>query len=416
MNEVYSQRNNFSKEDSQRKSAEVAFVNPLEIFRQFVDAVSDYAIFSLDKSGNILTWNNGAARLKGYSAEEIIGKNFSIFYTPEDLAKKLPDDELKTAVLTGKSENEGWRIKKDGSKFWANVIINKLKDEEGNFVGFFKITHDLTSSKKLEEKMFELNESLENRVRERTLELRKLADRLEDDLKSRDVFITLVSHELNTPLTALKLQTQLRNRHLNAKGMSAFPFDRIKKLFDDDVRQVDRLSRLVEDMLDMASLKSGEVFLRPEKIDLSLIIRNAAKKFTAQLAQAGCEFTILANEDVEGEWDSYRIEQVFNNLLSNAMKYGAKKPIHVQVTKSANSALLIIQDYGEGIALQNQERVFYQFERASSGEVSGLGLGLYIAKEIVKAHHGSISLESKLGEGSRFTVELPLNFHKKNEE
>ncbi|MBC7714721.1 MAG: PAS domain-containing sensor histidine kinase [Rhizobacter sp.] len=391
-----------------RKIAENELENSKEIFRILVEAVSDYAIFALDKEGRIVTWNKGAQRFKQYTASEIIGKHFSIFYSKEDKQSGKPEMELRIAREIGKYEDEGWRYKKDGSRFWANVVITAMHNSSGELIGFSKITRDLTERKAAEQNLKDLNDFLESKVVERTRELQSLANRLEAALQSRDEFITLASHELNTPLTALKLQAQMRIKNFTNKGIEAFPSERIQKIFTDDVRQINRLTKLVEDMLDMSKLNSGTFSLRKEKVNITNLVKSVIQRYSTQIETSKNKITNELEENLSGHVDPVRYDQIFSNLLLNAIKYAPGSEINIQLSKKDKNIRLIVQDFGTGIAKEDHERIFLQFERATpSSEVSGLGLGLFIVKELVKAHNGEITIESTLGNGSKFTVEVP---------
>lgn len=226
---------------------------------------------------------------------------------------------------------------------------------------------------------------------------------------ARDEFLSIASHELNTPLTTLKLQVQMRRKIAEKKGWEYFSPDRLKKLFEDDEKQINRLVRLVDDMLDISRLTNGKYQLAPEKMDLTALVGDTLKRFAPQTRAANIEVVLDAPESVVGCWDYYRIEQVFVNLLTNAIKYGNRRPVHVSVLSKDGKAHLAVRDQGLGIAPADLDRIFRQFERAvSANEVSGLGLGLFIAKQLVDAHKGRIRVESTLGSGSTFIVELPL--------
>lgn len=244
---------------------------------------------------------------------------------------------------------------------------------------------------------------LERRVRERTLELEKA-------IRARDEFVSIVSHELNTPLSAMKLQIQLREKVL-AKEESAAPFsrDKILSMLQADSRQLDRLVRLVREMLDVSRLSAGRFTLSTEAVNLGDLVLDVIGRFSGNLAATGIVLETEIEPDVVGEWDLFRVDQIFTNLLTNAMKYGRNRPILVRVARSGDRAILAVKDRGLGIAPEDQARIFWQFERAITAEqISGLGLGLFIVKELVEAHSGTIVVRSDLGEGSEFIVELPL--------
>jgi signal transduction histidine kinase len=231
-------------------------------------------------------------------------------------------------------------------------------------------------------------------------------------IRARDEFLSIASHELRTPLTSLRMQVQLRERALAKGNLSAFAPETLARTLASDVRQVDRLTRLVEDILDVSRISTGRFTLAiSEPVDLVALVRDVLERSAAALATAGCPVTLEAPGPAPppGRWDRGRIEQVVLNLLTNASKYGGGKPIHCQVRAQGDRAVLTIRDEGIGISASDQRRIFDLFERAvSKDEVSGLGLGLYIARRIVEAHGGTIRVESEPGKGAAFTVELPF--------
>lgn len=229
-------------------------------------------------------------------------------------------------------------------------------------------------------------------------------------IRARDEFLSIASHELKTPLTALKLQVQLRQRAVAAGKFSLVEPDAVARMLEADVRQVDRLTRLVNDMLDVSRISSGPFSLAiDDSVDLVVLVREVVGRSAAALAAAGCHVTIEAEPALHGRWDRGRIEQVILNLLTNAWKYAPGKPVHITVRAQGARAVLSIRDEGAGIAPADRERIFEAFERAiSKDEMSGLGLGLYIARRIVEAHGGKIYVDSEVGKGSAFFVELPV--------
>ncbi|MBS1962500.1 MAG: HAMP domain-containing histidine kinase [Bdellovibrionales bacterium] len=243
---------------------------------------------------------------------------------------------------------------------------------------------------------------LEERVQERTIELEKA-------VRARDEFMSIVSHELNTPLAALRLQIQLRKKLLARDGAEGLGEEKLSLMLESDDRQVERVVRLVKEMLDVSRLNTGRFVLSKEKVDLSDLIRDTLQRFAGNFSASGNRVIAEIADGVEGEWDPFRIEQVVTNLLTNAMKYGLGRPITVRLAREADRAVLRVRDEGMGIAGADQTRIFRQFERAiSANQISGLGLGLYIAKELVEAHGGAISVQSEPGQGAEFTVEFPF--------
>ena len=232
---------------------------------------------------------------------------------------------------------------------------------------------------------------------------------LEQAVLIRDEFMSIASHELKTPLTSLKLQSQLRMRGLRRGKISAFNLEWLTKMFDNDEKQIEQITRLIDDMLDISRISSGKLSMNFEQFDLCELARDLIERRSEQFVAAGCPVEIECCQSAVGSWDRFRIEQVLMNILTNAMLYGPDKPIFVQVKTSSDRAQIVVRDQGRGIAKENHERIFQKFERATEGsEISGLGLGLYIVKTILEAHHGSIQVESTLGHGATFVVNLPL--------
>ena len=380
-----------------------------EMFSLLIEAVSDYAIFALDPNGIILSWNSGARRLKGYEASEVIGTHFSRFYTEEDLSKRHPQYELTMALKNGSYQEEGWRVNKNGSHFWASVVITALKDSHGIHRGFAKVTRDLTERKKSEDELRLANLGLEERVKERTLELAQAKEEAEMAVASRDEFLSIASHELKTPLTSLKLQTQSRKRQIEKGLFLKLTQESFYQMVNQDEKQIKRISRLVDDMLQITHMASGKITFNFEKTDLGLLVSDILNRFSPQLEENNITLSTKISPNIVGNWDRYRLEQVVINLLTNAVKYGNNAPIEVEVKQSQDTAILLVRDFGIGIKAEDYERVFQQFERAiSASTISGLGLGLYIVKKLIESHHGSISVKSELNKGSEFIVHLPL--------
>jgi signal transduction histidine kinase len=241
------------------------------------------------------------------------------------------------------------------------------------------------------------------------MQLQSTQNELEHAVRMRDDFMSIVSHEVRTPLNGLILETQLRQLHLAKDNASAFTMDKLKAMVDRDERQIQSLIRLIEDMLDVSRIRTGKLSIRTSAFDLAELVVNLVESYSAQIAAADCVVTLSAKDPVIGVWDEFRIEQVVANLLTNALRYGAHKPIHVKVYAEDNEARVDVVDNGIGISPENQKRIFQQFERVCAKHaVAGLGLGLFISDQIVAAHAGAITVQSEEGKGSLFRVSLPL--------
>lgn len=369
-----------------------------EKFRLLVNEVKDYAIFILDPDGYVKSWNQGAKRLKGYEANEIIDQHFSRFYTNEDIDRGHPQEELSIAKETGRFEETGWRLKKDGSTFLANVVITALYDDQGNFYGFSKITRDMTEKKKQEDARVELEK------------LKATEAELQKAIQLREDFLSIASHELKTPLTPLSLQIQTLQRILKRNKLAEVSSEDFNQIINSCVDQIASLSVLIDELLDFSRISVGRLQINKSEFDLSQFVNDVSARFFSQAEQTGQRIQITSNEKIVGSWDLLRMEQVLSNLISNALKYGNKRGVEIRVWSENSQALISVRDHGIGIALEDQKKIFEKFERAvSEKNFGGLGLGLYIIRELVKLHGGEVSVQSALNQGATFTLSLPIS-------
>lgn len=385
-----------------------------------VASVKDYAIFMLDVKGNVASWNAGAERIKGYRAEEIIGEHFSRFYPEEDLAWGKPEWELEVAQKVGRFEDEGWRIRKDGSRFWANVVITALFDQDGQLKGFGKVTRDLTERKMGEEKIRQLNVVLEKRVLERTAQLEE-ANRAKDILlrqeqearlladkavKEREQFLTIAAHELKTPITSLRGFAQLLARRLEKQ--SEVDLDSLKKTIEVFESQTAKLNQLIIRLLDISRLQTGKLTIERDNTDVAQLVKrivdNARERISTHAISLETPDTLWA------DIDAMRFEQVVTNLVDNAIKYSpGGGQIYVNLDLENSGLLrLAVQDEGVGIAPEDYNRVFELFYQGDQATYGGLGIGLYISRQIVELHKGEIFFEHPAEGGTRFVVRVPV--------
>lgn len=378
-------------------STHTATLDELERYKLLVESVEDYAIFLLDADGYIQTWNRGAQKNKGYTAEEIIGKHFSIFYLPADIEAKKPERELILARQLGRVEDEDWRVRKDGSRFWANVVITALKDKDGGIVGFAKVTRDLTERKNNEDLLRSNNTLLKRQQRD-----------LEALNVSKDEFISLASHQLRTPATAIKQLLGMLSQgfvgEVNPKHLAL-----IEKAYEANERQI----RIVENLLKVAQLDAGKIVLRIKSVNLHDYLADIIEEQSASAEKRGqtIKLDIKSSTPAILSLDADHFRMAFGNLIDNASKYSPEKStISVLARGNNNTVVLTVKDNGVGINPEDQKHLFEKFSRISnelSEKVGGSGLGLYWVKRVVEMHHGTISVRSKRHQGSSFIVSLP---------
>lgn len=364
-----------------QRAYEEALRQSEERFRLLVDNVKDYAIFMLDPDGYVVSWNAGAARIKGYTRDEIVGRHFSTFYTREEAAAGKPARELAIARQIGHVEDEGWRVRKDGTTFWANVNITAVYDESNRLRGFAKITRDLTERREREE----LERSGEH--------MRK--------------FLATLAHELRNPLAPVRNAIGVMQLEAGVSPTLA----RSRDLID---RQVTHLTRLVDDLLDVGRIMSDKVELRLARVDLTEVVARAieaARPFTDAREQSVT--THMPVEPLVVSGDTTRLVQVLQNLLHNASKFspsGSRIEIFGRVDHQM--AVLEVRDHGRGIPVRSLDAIFELFAQEKEGQSlgeGGLGIGLTLCKSLVELHGGSIIASSEgAGCGSSFTLSLPF--------
>lgn len=378
---------------SREKTEQASTLNESdERFRVLVESIRDYAVFILDRDGRVETWNTGAALIKGYQRAEIVGKPIELFYTQKDRENGRPARLLAQAANEGRVEDEGWRVRKDGTRFWADVVITALRNEAGTLIGFAKVTRDLTQRQQAEDERQRLNVE---RIR------------AEEALRIRDEFLSVASHELKTPLTALQLEI-----HGMWGPIAKAGDERLGRKLARASRSADRLTRLIEMLLDVSRISSGRLTLKREPFDLPEAMEQLVETMRGIADQASCDLSFHPSPDagpIVGDWDRLRVEQVVMNLLSNSFKYGARQPVALCVSREKDQAIIEVRDHGPGVPMGDLERIFERFERATAlRNLGGLGLGLYVSREIVNSHGGSIAGRTLQGGGACFTVRLPL--------
>lgn len=366
-----------------RKEAELQY-------RRLIEGVTDYAIYSLDPHGRITSWNSGARRLKGYETEEIVGESFSKFYTPEDVRANLAKQVLETAAREGHYQAEGWRVRKDGSRFWSSVVVTAIRDESGTLVGFSKITRDVTDRKVLLDQLREHSKELELQIRER-----------EQTNAELEAFSYSVSHDLRAPLRAIEGFTDIILHDFGGELPSE-----VKDSLQQIVIGAARMNELVQDLLNYSQL--SRLDLKLELVNVKSAVREAWNELDRELRS---RVSISVDPSLVVKAQSAILRQVLFNLLNNAVKFtksGVPATVEVKAHKEGEHVQIDIKDDGIGIAPHHYERVFQVFERLhNSEEYPGTGIGLAIVKRGITRMGGTVGLRSELGKGSTFEIRLP---------
>jgi PAS domain S-box-containing protein len=362
-------------------------------FRLMVESVVDYAIFMLDAEGRVASWNAGAQRIKGYAAAEIIGEHFSRFHPKDEIERGKPQWELQVASRTGRFEEEGWRLRKDGSTFWASVVTTAVRDDTGKLLGFAKVTRDLTERKRVEAQMVRAKVEAERAS------------------ESKSQFLANMSHELRTPLNSLLILARLLAD--NTAG----------NLNDKQVRFAQTiyasgmdLLALINDLLDLAKIESGAVTaLHIAPTPLADLRVELERTFHQMAQEKGLQFAIEIAPGLPAtiRTDATRLKQILKNLLANAFKFTQRGAVRLRIApREPRSVEFSVSDTGIGIAPDKQKVIFEAFQQAdgsTSRQYGGTGLGLSISRELTRLLGGELELASEPGKGSTFTLVLPVS-------
>jgi PAS domain S-box-containing protein len=357
-----------------------------ERFRLVIERVRDYGIFTLDPRGVVTSWNLGAERIKGWQADEILGEHFSRFY-PDETRDYLPEQMLERARVAGSAEDEGWRVRKDGSRFWANVIITALRDEAGQLQGFAKVTRDMTERRRSEEAL-------------RIAREEAIAANL-----AKSEFLSRTSHELRTPLNAILGFGQLLE--IDLESFSPQHREAVERI----TRAGRHLLSLINDLLDISSIEAGGAELEPERIDAARVLGEARDLAEPIVLSAGLRFDLaLPAEPLSLTADRRRLTQVILNLVANAAKYNTQGTlVRMGAQAEADGAVIFfVEDDGPGIAPGNVARLFTAFDRLGQNQrtkTEGTGLGLALSKTLIQSMGGEIGY-TPLEPGARFWFRL----------
>jgi PAS domain S-box-containing protein len=375
-----------------RRAAEEALRSSEERFRLLVQNVKDYAIFMLNPTGNIISWNEGAERIKGYTASDIIGKHFSIFYPDEDNESGKPAFELVMASKDGRFEDEGWRLRKDGTRFWANVVITAVRNANSELIGFAKVTRDLTERRAAQEKAIS--------------DTRRAAE-AEVANKTKSEFLAAMSHELRTPLNAIGGYAELI-----AMGIAG-PISEQQQEYLSRIRTSQQhLLGIITDLLNFSRIEAGQVTYDLTPVPVQHILDGVLPLI---VPQANAKDIALSSEppapDVVANADRLKAEQIVLNLLSNAIKFTQPGgTVTVRCSADGDHVRIAVQDSGVGIAPEKLAAIFepfVQLGRSRTSQHEGTGLGLSISRDLARAMGGDVKVESAVGSGSTFTLTLP---------
>jgi PAS domain S-box-containing protein len=423
-----------------------------DLYRLLVSSALDYAIFALDPTGKVLSWNLGAERIKGYAADEIIGRHFSTFYPREAVESGFPDYELEVAGQVGRFEDEGWRIRKGGSRFWANVVITALRDADGRLIGFAKVTRDLTARREAEEQARKLaaEEAAHAEATRRSEELERLNERLREqaaeleaqtrESQSLAARIQQANQDLQAALAEARASSAAAERAAAAATEAYRDLDRFAYVASHDLKaplrgiaslaqwiqedayevlgdeskehlrllqgRAQRMAALIDGIL--AYSRAGRALNPPEMVDTGALIREVVELLAVQP-----EVTIRLPDHMPTlQAERIPMQQVFLNLLGNAVKFaGSVRPdalITVAWRDLGDAYEYAVTDNGPGIAPQYHERIWEIFQRLTSRDkVEGTGIGLSVVKKIVESRGGTVALESVPGEGATFRLTWP---------
>lgn len=347
----------------------------LELLLSSIVTSSDDAIISKTLDGIITSWNTGAEKMFGYASAEVVGKSIRLII-PAD--RQGEEDFVLDRIRRGEKVDhfETIRQTKDGRMLNISLTVSPVRDCYGILVGASKIARDITVKKWMEN------------------ELEVTRRRLTEALASRDQFFAVAAHELRNPLNVLSILWQIPDP------------SRSGRVIEKSRVQLDRLKSLIDRLLDISRVRSGTLELDRQKLDLGILVREVAGRFAT--TNPDRQISLQCDPRIEVNWDRLRIDEVLTNLVSNAIKYGLNKPIEVSASGNTDHVEVMVKDHGIGIAADDLKRIFEPFERVEElSQVKGLGMGLWITKQVVKAHGGTIWVESELGHGSAFVARLP---------
>ena len=383
---------NVTRDLTDRRRAEEQLRASEERFRVLVHSVKDYGIFMLDPDGRVASWNEGARRIKGYEAEEIVGRHFSVFYPEEARASAFPDHELEVARAVGRFEDEGWRVRKDGSQFWANVVITALFADGGTLIGYAKVTRDLTERREAQHREID--------------DARRLAE-AEAANRAKSGFLAAMSHELRTPLNAIAGYAQLMQEGIGGP-VSEQQLEYLSRIRSSQ----QHLLGIVNELLNYSRIEAGEITYERVVVPIHEVVYAVVAMVEPQATRKGLRLIRgTCPSDVLALADKLKAEQALLNLVSNAVKFTPTGgEITVVCGRHGMQATIEVRDSGPGIPAEMLEAIFdpfVQLGRTLTSTHEGAGLGLAISRDLARNMGGDVTVESTPGAGSIFTLQLP---------
>jgi PAS domain S-box-containing protein len=384
-----------AEQRSQLKQKEQALRDSEDRFRMVVEGIQDYAIYMLDSEGRVATWNEGAERVEGYPAKEIIGKPLAIFFPPEEVERKMPEAALKKAKKEGHAFNQGWRVRKDGSRFWSQEIITALRGEGGQLRGFTKVAHDMTQAKQAEDEIQRLNSQLESRVIERTAQLEAVNRELE-------AFSYSVSHDLRAPLRHIVGYVEVLR---TAAGHTLDETSR--EHLETIAKSAAHMGEMIDALLEFSRMDHAE--MRCKRVSLAALVKDVRRELRSETKGRQIDWRIGDLPEVGG--DPVMLRQAVANLLSNAIKYTRtrlKAKIEIGAKNGERETIFFVRDNGVGFDMNYADKLFGVFQRLHrSGEFEGTGVGLAIVRRVIHQHGGRTWAEGKTDAGATLYFSLP---------